>query len=122
MKPRCTTTGLATLLLMWGAAAANDRPTPAARRVAAEIRREALLPPDGPEGRPLPLATHWNVGTVRGTFEPDHQIGLIQQGRHVLPWMGWPQGDPEDERFAQYYARLLKYFGELRLPISIRGT
>lgn len=101
---------------------AEDRPTPAARRVAAEIRREVLLPPAGPKGRPLPLASHWNVGTVRGTFAPDHQIGLIQQGHHVLPWMSWPSGDPEDERFKNYYQRLLEYFGKLDLPISIRGT
>jgi hypothetical protein len=99
-----------------------DRPTAAARRVAKEIRREALLPPNGPQGRPLPLASHWNVGTVRGTFEPDHQIELIQQGHHVLPWMSWPSGDPETERFKAYYDRLLRYFAALKLPISMRGT
>lgn len=106
----------------WGTVRAADQPTAAARRVAVEIRREALLPPGGPQGRPLPLASHWNVGTVRGTFEPDHQIGLIQQGHHVLPWMSWPSGDPADERFSQYYERLLTYFAQLELPISIRGT
>ncbi|NQT39544.1 MAG: hypothetical protein HQ581_18755, partial [Planctomycetes bacterium] len=82
---------------VWSTVRAADQPTPAARRVAVEIRREALLPPDGPQGRPLPLASHWNMGTVRGTFGPDHQIGLIQQGHHVLPWMSWPSGDPEGE-------------------------
>ncbi len=105
-----------------GTIAADDDPTPAARRVAAEVRREVLLPPDGPQGRPLPLASHWNVGTVRGTFEPDHQIGLIQAGHHVLPWMSWPRGDPDDERFEAYYTRLLTYFRRLDLPLSIRGT
>ncbi len=100
----------------------DDRPTAAARRVAMEIRREALLPPNGPEGRPLPLVSHWNQGTVRGTFEPDHQIGLIQQGRHVLPWMSWPQGNSDSEGFQNYHGRLLKYFAELELPISMRGT
>ena len=103
-------------------APSDDRPTAAARRVAKVIRREALLPPNGPEGRPLPLASHWNVGTVRGTFEPDHQIGLIQRGHHVLPWMSWPQGDPDSERFQTYYGRLLRYFAALELPISMRGT
>jgi len=101
---------------------AEDRPTDAARRVAEEIRREALLPPNGPEGRPLPLASQWNVGTVAGTFEPDHQIGLIQQGHYVLPWMSWPKGNPADARFDAYYGRLLRYFSRLDLPISIRGT
>ncbi|MHB8897501.1 MAG: hypothetical protein ACYC6Y_02000 [Thermoguttaceae bacterium] len=103
-------------------AVAEDEPTPTARSVAAEIRREALLPPNGPEGRPLPLVSHWNAGTVRGTFEPDHQIALIQAGHHVLPWMGWPDGDPDDERFESYFGRLLRCCCTLELPISIRGT
>jgi hypothetical protein len=101
---------------------AEDQPTAAARRAAEEIRREALLPNRGPEGRPLPLASHWNVGTVPGSFEPDHQIGLIQNGHRVLPWMSWPEGDPESERFDAYHGRLLRYFRELGLPISFRGT
>lgn len=102
----------ATLAAAWigGAARGEDAPTAAARRVAREIRREALLPPNGPEGRPLPLASHWNAGTVRNTFDADHQIGLIQAGHHILPWIGWPSGDPHDERFDAYFGRLLRYF------------
>jgi hypothetical protein len=96
----------------------RDQPTAEARRVADVIRRETALPPNGPQGRPLPLASHWNVGTVRGTFEPDHQIELIQSGHFVLPWMSWPSGD----RLSDYHERLLKYFAELRLPVSMRGT
>ncbi len=103
-------------------AVADDEPTAAARRVAEEIRREALLPPQGPQGRPLPLVSHWNVGTVRATFTPDHQIELIQRGHHVLPWMSWPDGDPDNESFAAYHERLLVYFAALDLPLSIRGT
>ena len=57
-----------------------------------------------------------------GTFEPDHQIELLQQGHHVLPWMSWPQGDPESERFQGYHGRLVRYFGQLELPFSMRGT
>lgn len=99
-----------------------DEPTKAARRVAEQIRHEAMLPPRGPQGRPLPLVSHWNVGTVRDTFGPDHQIQLLQQGHHVLPWMSWPSGDPESERFKAYYERLLRYFAALKLPVSFRGT
>lgn len=103
MKPGLLLFGAAaaTLAAAWlgGAARGEDAPTVAARRIAREIRREALLPPNGPEGRPLPLASHWNVGTVRNTFDADHQIGLIQAGHHILPWLGWPSGDPGDERF-----------------------
>jgi hypothetical protein len=101
---------------------AQDRPTAAAKRAAQEIRREALLPPNGPPGRPLPLASHWNQGTVKGTFGPDHQIELIQQGHHILPWMSWPSGDPESDRFEAYYGRLLPFFATLDLPVSMRGT
>ncbi len=126
MKPGLLLFGAAaaTLAAAWlgGAARGEDAPTAAARRVAREIRREALLPPNGPEGRPLPLASHWNVGTACNTFDADHQIGLIQAGHHILPWMGWPSGDPGDERFDAYFGRLLRYFQALELPISIRGT
>jgi hypothetical protein len=97
-------------------------PTEAARRVAEQIRREALLPPRGPDGRPLPLVSHWNVGLIKGSFEPDHQISLIQKGSHVLPWMAWPGGDPESERFRNYWAPLLGYCAKLKLPLSFRGT
>ena len=103
-------------------ATADDQPSAVARRTAAVIRHESLLPPRGPQGRPLPLASHWNQGTVKGTFEPDHQIELIQKGHHVMPWISWPNGDPDDERFAAYYERLLKYFAALDLPVSFRGT
>lgn len=109
-------------MLACAVAFADDQPTDAARQVAKVIRREALLPPNGPAGRPLPLASQWNVGTVKGTFGPEHQIGLIQQGHHVLPWMGWPGGNPADDRFDAYYGRLLRYFARLHLPVSIRGT
>jgi len=113
----CLSGGLSEGMLL-----AGDRPTAAARRVAADIRREALLPPNGSQGKPLPLASHWNVGTVRGTFEPDHQIGLLQKGHHILPWMSWPSGNPDSERFQEYYERLLTYFASLKLPVSFRGT
>ncbi len=113
---------VATSTLLSNSAWADDWPTPAARQVAADIRREAILPPHGPSGRPLPLASHWNQGTVPGTFEPDHQLELLQQGHHILPWLSWPEGDPDSTRFAAYYERLLSYFAQLQLPISIRGT
>ena len=103
-------------------APAADQPTEAARRVAIQIRREALLPSRGPQGRPLPLASHWNVGTVPGSFDPDHQLGLIQQGHRVLPWMSWPQGDSGNERFDDYFGRLLRYYAALELPFSMRAT
>jgi hypothetical protein len=108
------------------AAPEAPEPTGAARRAAEAIRREALLPPNGPAGRPLPLASHWNVGSVKATFEPAHQIELIQRGCHVLPWCAWPRGDPSDpkqrDRFMSYYGPLLGLCRKLKLPLSMRGT
>ncbi len=121
---RCTAI-LAVFAALFSLAAplsAADEPTDAARKAAGEIRREALLAPRGPEGRPLPLATHWNVGTVKGSFEPDHQIGLLQAGHRVLPWISWPGRKPGDERFDAYWGRLLRYCAALDLPVSFRGT
>ena len=108
------------------AAAEVPEPTAAARRTAEVIRREALLPPTGAKGRPMPLVSHWNVGSVKGTFEPAHQIELIQRGSHVLPWCAWPRGDPDNakqrDRFNSYYAALIGLCRKLKLPISMRGT
>ena len=102
-------------------------PSDAARSAAKEIRREALLPPDGPGGRPLPLVSHWNMGSQGRGWTTQYQIELLDQGRHILPWLGWPQGNPDaDEkslqRFNDYYSELLGLCRSLRLPISFRGT
>ncbi|MBN2505568.1 MAG: hypothetical protein JXQ71_02620 [Verrucomicrobia bacterium] len=113
---------LAQPLLPAACATPADEPTAIARQVAKEIVHEATLPPRGPGGRPLPLASHWNVGTVRGTFELEHQIGWLQKGHHILPWLAWPDGDPGGERFDAYFGRALRYCAELGLPISFRGT
>ena len=102
-------------------------PNDAARQAAGEIRREALLPPSGPDGRPLPLVSHWNMGSQGRGWTPQYQVELLDEGRHILPWLGWPRGDPDaDEkaarRFDDYYRDLLGYCRRLRLPISFRGT
>jgi len=107
--------------------AADRRPTEAARRAGKDIRREALLPPNGPEGRPLPLLSHWNMGSQGRGWTPQYQTELLDQGHHILPWMGWPQWyRPDDEksveRFNDYYAGLLGYCRAMNLPISFRGT
>ena len=48
-------------------------------------------------------------------------------GHHILPWFGWPQGDPDGDakaaqRFDDYYAALLTAAAQLQLPICFRGT
>lgn len=97
--------------------AATDIPTDLARRVAKEIAQEAILPPNGPDGKPLPLASHWNVGTVRRTFVPDHQILVSKQFRNGPEeyWAGVIRPDGKK-------VRQLSPFGNLdvwRTPASI---
>ena len=59
-----------------------------ARLVAEQIRREALLAPNGPSGRPLPLLSHWNMGSQGRGWTPQYQIELLQSGHRILPLMG----------------------------------
>ena len=108
-------------------AAIGGEPGKAARQVAERIRHEAILPPNGPAGRPLPLVSHWNMGSYGRGWTPQYQMELLDEGHHILPWLGWPRGNPENderaaERFNDYYAGLLGYCRTLRLPISFRGT
>lgn len=114
-------------LFGWQASAATPDPSDTARRVAQEIHREARLEPDGPRGRPLPLVSHWNTGSQGRGWTTQYQMELLDRGHHILPWMGWPRGNPEKdqrsaERFDDSYAGFLRYCRQLRLPISVRGT
>ena len=102
-------------------------PGHAAQQAAEEIRREARLPPQGPQGRPLPLVSHWNMGSQGRGWTPAYQVDLLGRGRHILPWMAWPEGNPHKaerarQRFEDYYGPLLRCCRELGLPISFRGT
>ena len=104
----------------------GDPPTEAARKVADEIRREALLSPNGAAGRPLPLVSHWNMGSQGRGWTTQYQVQLLDAGHHILPWLGWPRGYFDNEksakRFHDYYDTLIRYCRELKLPISFRGT
>ncbi len=94
---------------------------------ATEIHHQALLVPNGPAGRPLPLVSHWNMGSQGRGWTPQYQLELLAKGHHILPWLGWPRGDPDAsdknaERFADYYNALLAYCREHKLPICFRAT
>jgi len=99
------------------------------KAVADAIRIEATRPNDGPEGRPLPLATHWCTGSHPRSegLAPSHQIRLIEQGHHLLPWFAHPPREmprsPEArERFAKYYEQPIKRAAELKLPLCFKAT
>ena len=95
--------------------------------VATEILREALLPPNGPAGRPLPLVSHWNMGSQGRGWTPQYQLELLAGGHHILPWLGWPRRNPDAsgknaKRFGDYYGAIIAYCREHKLPICFRGT
>ncbi|MFH1719237.1 MAG: hypothetical protein ABIF19_17940 [Planctomycetota bacterium] len=102
------------------------KPGAVLEKAAVEIRREALLPPNGPAGRPLPLVSHWNMGSQGRGWTPQYQVELLNEGHHILPWLGWPQVDPNNikgaKRFHDYYDGLITHCRRFKLPISFRGT
>lgn len=103
------------LALAWLTIGGND-----AASTAKEIATEAAKPSVGPEGRPLPLAAHWNVGANPDGFSPDWQMEQIANGRHLLPWFAIPWPKPIKSP-ANYYAPI-RTCARLRLPIAFVGT
>jgi hypothetical protein len=94
--------------------------------VSQAIRAEALRAPDGPLGRPLPLASHWNTGTTpsNDTFDPAYQIGLIESGHYLLPFFQIPDpADPVGKKLSfEYYEAPLKKLAKWGLPFSMLST
>jgi hypothetical protein len=67
------------------------------------------------------------MGSYGKGWTTGYQVELLNKGHHILPWMGWPRGNPaadekSKDRFDDYYAALLAHCRELKLPISFRGT
>jgi hypothetical protein len=84
----------------------------------------AATPPaqfNGGTGYPLPLAAHWNLGEGKDGFSPNYQLGLINHGHYVLPWLLLPHwtAEPADPRWITYYEAALKRAAELCLPIAL---
>jgi hypothetical protein len=106
------------------ASALKQAPAPNPLLVIEGIRQEAMRPNDGPAGRPLPLAAHWNLGEAKDGFDPEYQLKLIASGHHLLPWfvMPKPTVNPEDPHWIAYYETAIKRAAELRLPIALVGT
>ena len=105
-----------------------------AAQTADAIRREALRPNGDPEGLPLPLAANWNTGWDRG-ISPKIQMELIEQGHHLLPWVGMPPlfeqaahknmfetNDWYTSKVMNYYQAPVRRMVELKLPFTIDTT
>jgi len=91
-----------------------------AATTAQSVRAAAIAGPQETAGYPLPLAAHWNTGTVAGGFDPDHQRQLIEQGHHILPWFQLHR--PDERAPDDYGAEAMKTWARLGLPISFIGT
>lgn len=94
-------------------------------KVLKQIRTEAVRRNSDPDGRPLPLAMHWNRGTKPSGFGPPYQIQLIREGHHLLPWFQFPT--PGQDFGGGYYSEdyLKPAYLECarwKLPICFVGT
>jgi len=110
-----------------------------------EIRAEAVRPNNSPEGRPLPLATHWNVGTMLAMpqyagagISMATQLDYLAKGRHILPTFNWPQSDqffdttwkPAQQKqhdewlksHLDYFEGPIKQVATQKLPIAFLAT
>ena len=103
--------------------------------VAAGIRAAATQPEEGPDGRPLPLATFWCTGNHRFShgYAPAAQIKLIEQGHYILPAFYLHDSEDMDSNgfvflktstlsFSDYYEQPMKRVAELKLPFSLVST
>jgi hypothetical protein len=90
-----------------------------------EIRIEATRANDDPAGRPLPLLCSWQCGHYRpdivAGWRPEHQMQMIAEGHHLLPWFSHPGGEvssaPDDFNL-RYFKAAIARARELRLPLT----
>ena len=95
--------------------------------MASEIRTEAIRPNQSPQGRPLPLVSHWTTGNhpLSEGWAPTHQIDLIEQGHFLLPWFEFPTTLDISSAlidFTTYYEAPIKRARDLGLPLVLVGT
>ena len=135
MKPAMKNLGVAMGLLLVLAASARAEEERAGSRtlsaeevqaVAGRIRAEAVRANDDPEGRPLPLASHWTTGShaLSAGWGPQRQMELIEQGHFLLPWFAHPPTTADlsaasQTTFAAYYEKSIQRTRELKLPIVL---
>lgn len=92
--------------------------------VISEISGECQRPNPEESARPLPLAAHWNTGTVAASFDPAYQLAQIQAGHHLLPWFQFPVPElaTSDATALAYYQEPFATCQAMGLPLSIVGT
>ena len=109
-------------------AVAGERVEPVAQATARAIRTEATRSNQDPAGRPLPLACSWHCGHFTAPYcagwRPAHQMALIEQGHHLLPWFSHPPHTralptKPDDFLLRYYREPIRKARELRLPLTV---
>jgi hypothetical protein len=114
------------LVLLTGDATRAAVPTPPALHslgaaAAAEIRDAALDVSVAHGLHPLPLAASWATGLQPGGFDPAWQLGRIEAGDRLLPWLQlrepWLEPLP-----ASYYEPATRSLAALGLPFTLVST
>jgi hypothetical protein len=123
--------GVCLLVLAGSRAVAASGMSPVEARALEAIRSEALIAPDGPDGRRLPLAASWDIGAEATGFSPDWQIEALERGQYLLPWFGLsvprpPAGESSNYPWTtdspHYYGPAIRYLSEHHLPLSLETT
>ena len=127
------------------AAVTAQAPTPIDAALAKEISTESARAIVTPEGHPLPLATHWNVGTeldlpqyAATGISAATQMDYLAKGHHILPTFNWPQTDqffqttwkPAQQQqhddwlkaHLAYFEGPIKQLAAAKLPIAFLAT
>jgi len=109
--------GLA-LVAMWypGATAATAADV---RTVVREMTEELTRPNADPQGRPLPVVSHWANGFNRPKFSSDYQIGLLERGHHVMPTLPFPR--PGASQYPEDGKPWVEKLARWKAPISLRA-
>lgn len=91
-----------------------------AKKTAERIRAEALRRAEDPDGRPLPLASHWNTGGTGQGFTPGLAPRLIDQGHFLLPWIQMPS--PLQPKAPGGIDQAVERLAQLGLPLTLVST
>ena len=85
------------------------------------IREESIRPNDNPEGKPLPLASHWSTNLTGKGINTNTQIDWITKGNFVMPWFPMPDPWTKPNRQKTFEAAFDKC-AELNLPLTLVAT
>jgi hypothetical protein len=101
-----------------------DRPgNPAAaagvEAVVREMTQEVTRRNVDPDDWPLPVVSHWANGFNRPKFTSEYQIGLLEEGHHVMPTLPFPA--PGAIRYPEDAKPWVEKLARWKAPISLRA-